>query len=617
MRRIQSRRVIHYGLAIGMTLLALLITLALLPWNDRMVGAFFYLAVLMSARYSGIRPAIVVMILSTLALNYFVLEPSAQFSLYKPNNILQLCIFNFVSISIIIMMARFRSSKTRIEQLNQQLQSDIQAREQAESALRESEAYRHLAVDLTHIGVWEFDVRTGKAVWNENMFHLMGLVPDQYRPSYAVCAERAHPDDRALMEHLFQDSIANRTDFAQEYRVIHPDTSVHWLMIRARPLYDQDGHPTRVLGVLLNIDPFKQAEFARRDSDEKFRQLAENIQDVFWISEINPSRLIYVSPAYETVWGRGVQDLYQNFYEWIDAIHPDDRDRMMQALQNDQQYQSESVVSYEYRILRPDGSIRWIRNRSFPIRSQTGVLIRLAGIAEDITHKHAIEQIKKDFISIVSHELRTPLTAIRGSLGLLATGIYNQKPERQAEMLSIAARQSDRLVRLVNDILDLGRLESGHAQLKIQPCEITSLIQQSVEIMQAQAQQSGLTIQWQPLDGKVAADPDAIIQALTNLLSNAIKFSESDRSIEVTAQHLEGGMVEFSVTDQGRGIPEDKLEMIFEQFQQVDASDSRDKGGTGLGLAICRTIVEQHGGQIWVKSQLGVGSTFLFTLRSL
>jgi signal transduction histidine kinase len=221
--------------------------------------------------------------------------------------------------------------------------------------------------------------------------------------------------------------------------------------------------------------------------------------------------------------------------------------------------------------------------------------------------------MKNEFISIVSHELRTPLTAIRGSLGLLATGALNNHPERMQRMIEIASMDTERLVRLVNDILDLERLESGRVTLVKECCDAAVLIERSVEAMRSLAQNENITLSVSPISVLVWASADHIIQALTNLLSNAIKFSPPSSTIALTAE-LQGDCVLFQVKDQGRGIPPDKLETIFERFQQVDSSDSRDKGGTGLGLAICRSIIAQHGGQIWVESVLGEGSTFYFTL---
>ncbi|MBH8554631.1 GHKL domain-containing protein [Nostocaceae cyanobacterium CENA357] len=221
--------------------------------------------------------------------------------------------------------------------------------------------------------------------------------------------------------------------------------------------------------------------------------------------------------------------------------------------------------------------------------------------------------MKSEFIGIISHELRTPLTAIRAALGLLNTGIYDKKPDKSKRMIEIAAIDSDRLVRLVNDILDLERLESGHAVLEKTTCEAADLIEQAVAGVQAIAKQQHISFHIHSSNAHVWAAADAIIQTLANLLGNALKFSPNNSTITLNVQQQKDRVL-FQITDQGRGIPADKLETIFGRFQQVDASDSRTKGGTGLGLAICRSIIEQHGGQIWAESTVGVGSTFFFTL---
>jgi signal transduction histidine kinase len=199
----------------------------------------------------------------------------------------------------------------------------------------------------------------------------------------------------------------------------------------------------------------------------------------------------------------------------------------------------------------------------------------------------------------------------------VANGVYDHKPQRGQRMLQIAATQTDRLVRLVNDILDLGRLESGRVALVKQPCDAATLMLQSVDAMRVNAEQNDITLSVIPLKIEVWAAPDSIVQTLTNLISNAIKFSQPGSTVWVTAEAIAdepAPYVLFQVKDRGRGIPSDKLESIFGQFQQVDASDSRKKGGTGLGLAICRSIIQQHGGRIWAESVLGAGSTFYFTL---
>ncbi|WP_292730721.1 PAS domain S-box protein [Nostoc sp. JL31] len=365
-----------------------------------------------------------------------------------------------------------------------------------------------------------------------------------------------------------------------------------------------------LVAVHQDITERKRIEDALRDSEEKFRQLAENIQAVFWMTDNQIQQVLYVSHAYQTIWQRSCEDLYHNYSNWLDAIHPEDRQRV--EIELIEQIRT-GQYDHKYRIIRPDGSIRWIRDRAFPIKNELGELVRIAGIAEDITELEQINLIKSEFIGIVSHELRTPLTAIRAALGLLQTGIYDRKPDKFKRMIEIAAIDSDRLVRLVNDILDLERLESDRAVLEKTTCNAADLIQQAVAVVQAIANQQNITFNIHPTNAQVWAAPDAIVQTLTNLLGNAIKFSPADSTITLSVQQ-QTDRVLFQIVDRGRGIPADKLEAIFGRFQQVDASDSRTKGGTGLGLAICRSIIDRHGGQIWAESTLSVGSTFFFTL---
>lgn len=234
-------------------------------------------------------------------------------------------------------------------------------------------------------------------------------------------------------------------------------------------------------------------------------------------------------------------------------------------------------------------------------------------ILRDTSDRRVIERMKDEFISIVSHELRTPLTSIHGSLGMLASGLLNAESDTGKRLLEIAVDSTERLIRLINDVLDVERIESGKVTMNRQPCNVTDLITQAANVMQAMAEKFGVTLSIMPLSIEVWADSDRIIQTMTNLLSNAIKFSPQGSTVWLSAID-QGEQILFQVKDQGRGIPADKLEIIFERFQQVDASDSRNQDGTGLGLAICRNIVQQHGGKIWVESELGKGSTFYFTL---
>ena len=268
---------------------------------------------------------------------------------------------------------------------------------------------------------------------------------------------------------------------------------------------------------------------------------------------------------------------------------------------------------YQNAILSKTGEEKMITWNNTLLRSGVGELIGTVSIGEDITEKLKVERVKNEFISIVSHELRTPLASIRGALGLLASGVLANKPEVAKNMLDIAAIDIERLVRLVNDILDLERLESNNVNLDRQWCETSDLCRQAVETMQAIASESQIKILAEYKSFQIFADVDRLVQTLVNLLSNAVKFSPPQSQVQIRIESLRRAIV-FHVSDRGRGIPENHLESIFERFNQVDASDSRQMGGTGLGLAICQSIVQQHGGKIWVESKLSEGSTFSFTI---
>ena len=259
-------------------------------------------------------------------------------------------------------------------------------------------------------------------------------------------------------------------------------------------------------------------------------------------------------------------------------------------------------------IYRADGTLFPAEYVLTPITDQgrfSGFVISF----RDISQRYALDRLKDEFISTVSHELRTPLTSIRGALGLLSSGMLGEVNAKAANLLRIALTNSDRLVRLINDILDLERIQSGKEPLAFRPVQLAQIVRQAIDGMAPVADAAGVQLIHDTTQVEIAADPDRLLQVLTNLLSNAVKFSPPNSTISIMLRPGATG-VTVSVIDQGRGIPADKLEAIFGRFQQVDASDSRQKGGSGLGLAICRTIVQQHSGRVWAERNPVRGSTF-------
>jgi signal transduction histidine kinase len=235
-----------------------------------------------------------------------------------------------------------------------------------------------------------------------------------------------------------------------------------------------------------------------------------------------------------------------------------------------------------------------------------------AALRAALAERERLDRLKSQFVAVVSHELRTPLTSIYASLEMLLDELAPD-PSGPRRLLDIALSNTGRLARLIDDLLDLQRIEGGRVKLNRRPCDGASLARVAAELMGPAAAEARIRLTVRTESGQLVADPDRIVQTLTNLIGNALKFTQPGGSVQLrTSRH--GGELLFSVRDDGRGIPADRLEDIFEPFEQVDASDSRHHGGTGLGLAICRQLVARHGGRIWAESRPGEGSKFCFTL---
>jgi PAS domain S-box-containing protein len=265
------------------------------------------------------------------------------------------------------------------------------------------------------------------------------------------------------------------------------------------------------------------------------------------------------------------------------------------------------AASQEDVYVRPDGSTFPVEITSSPLVDEEQVVGAVV-VFRDVTQRREVDRIKNEFLSVVSHELRTPLTSIRGSLGLLAGGAAGALTPTAERMTTIALESTERLTRLINDILDIERLQSGTLPMRVGAHSAEELLCGSAAELTEMAREAGVRIEVRPSSAIVLADPDRIVQTLTNLLGNAVKFSAAGSVVHLSAERT-GDEVHFRVQDSGRGIPDEKLESVFERFEQVDSSDARQKGGTGLGLAISRGIVERHGGRIWAESTFGAGTT--------
>ncbi|MEL7051459.1 MAG: PAS domain S-box protein [Cyanobacteria bacterium J06588_5] len=350
-----------------------------------------------------------------------------------------------------------------------------------------------------------------------------------------------------------------------------------------------------------------------QESERRWVSFLENVQ-LMVVGLDASGQVEYVNPCFVNQMSCATDDIVgQN---WFESALPDaQRQHSKQAFEDI--IHSGSHPTYQNSLRACSGDERLISWNTTLLKDTQGNPVGTLSIGEDITERHAVDRMKNEFISVVSHELRTPLTAIHGALDLLATGLVDPQSDRGQHVFGLAVENSDRLVKLVNDILELERLESGKIKLHKTLVSTKELIHRLCELLELVAERAGITLETSEIDLLLTADCDRLIQVLTNLVGNAIKFSEAPSTILVSVDKTIQGdteAIKFTVADQGRGIPKDKVSRVFERFHQVDASDSRSKGGTGLGLAICQSIVQQHDGDIWVESTLGEGSKFMFTI---
>lgn len=484
---------------------------------------------------------------------------------------------------------------------------DITERQQTAAKLQASRTLLAKAEKIAKIGSWEFNLVTQQLSWSEELYEILGFARNQPLPSCIEIFARIHPADRLLLKKALKQGYKQGTPWKLNYRWVLPNGKVKYLESRGEPTVDDQTKVVKVWGTVMDISDRIRAEKSVQRSEQQLRLITDALPILIAYID-NQQRYRYNNRTYETWYGKPRSTLLGlHIQELVGA------DNYRQMLPYIETALAGKPVTYEIQPIDERGNSYWMNATYIPDFDSQGEVKGFFSMVEDITERKEIERLKSEFVSIASHEMRTPLTSIHGVIELLCAGRLGELSDPGQEMANMALKNSDRLVRLVNDILDLEKMTSGREKITKESCNSIELINQAVETLRPIAQEHQVVIETQQQSVKLWVDRDRIVQTLTNLLSNAIKFSEAGGQIWITVEQQQSDVL-FKVQDQGRGIPQDKLETIFERFQQVDASDSRKKGGTGLGLAICRHIVEQHNGKIWVESIYGQGSSFCFTL---
>jgi PAS domain S-box-containing protein len=394
-----------------------------------------------------------------------------------------------------------------------------------------------------------------------------------------------------------------------ESQVYRKDGEIIWISETARSVKDEAGNLMYYEGTVEDITTRKQAEDSLRKSEAKNRALLNLIPDTiirlntqgycldFIPSTVELSDLIIGNP--ETIVGQQIDQFLP--LEAVVGLKSHITDRLEKG----------KVSVFEYQTVSAQGE-----QQDYEVRVVVSDLEEVLVIIRDITDRKKMERLKNEFVSMVSHELRTPLTSVKGSLGLIMGGAVGEVSPQVKSLVDIALKNSERLILIINDILDIEKIESGKMDFKMQHLDLLSLVEQAILANQGYAEQFKIAyvLDRQCADIQVHGDSDRLNQVLLNLLSNAAKFSPPESTVKISIETPRSGWVRVSVQDQGPGIPESFRSRIFQKFAQADSSDTRKKGGTGLGLSISKAIVERHQGHIGFDCPESGGTTFYFEL---
>ena len=491
---------------------------------------------------------------------------------------------------------------------------DITLQREAEQTLRDSEArYRHLIEgSLGAVFTHSLDGRllSLNSYGAENLGYGVGQMVG--RPLTEFMAE---PQATEFSEYL--DALVHTGEAQGTFELLDREGASHILAYRNRLLETASNeHYALCFGV--DITEKVRAEERLMRLTQQSNSILDSVGDGIFGMDLQ-GRCTVCNPAAAQMLGFSPDEiavgiLGQNLHRLVHHSYV-----------NGQTYpeQDDPIVNSakERRTVRVSTEVFWRKDgTSFPVdyvacpilenSTVTGIVVAFT----DTTERSALDRMKDEFVSTVSHELRTPLTSMRASLGLIASGALSSRPDKQEQMLQIAIGNTDRLVKLVNDILELERIGSGKAELHYSQVDAAQLMHRAANLLAATAAKAGIEFRFACQKVSVWADSDRILQTITNLISNALKFTPEGGTVTFVSRQISDAEAQLEVHDTGRGIPADKLEHIFGRFQQVDASDSRTMGGTGLGLAICRSIVTQHNGRLWAESELGQGASFFITL---
>ncbi|MEG4488350.1 PAS domain S-box protein [Microcoleus sp. D2_18a_B4] len=498
-----------------------------------------------------------------------------------------------------------------------EINNDISDRKQAEDAIKQSEErYRSLIAATSQL-VWTADAE-GRSVDQPSWRAYTGQTEAQMADGFGWL-DAIHPDDRERTLQVWMEAVRTKTLVDIEYRIRGADGNYRYFQVRGVPILNEDGSIREWIGTCTDIHDRKQAEDAIKQSEERYRSLIAATSQMVWITDAEgrcpdlPTFRAYTGQTVDEVVGFG----------WLDAIHPDDRERTAQVWM--EAVQTKTLYEIEYRIRGSDGNYRYFQARAVPILNEDGSIREWVGTSSDIHDRketeivqakareaaEAASRAKSEFLANMSHELRTPLNGIMGYAQILQRSKVLNEEERSR--IDVIYQCGSHLLTLINDILDLSKIEAQKVELMPTDFHFPAFLQGVAEMCRIRAEIKGIHFHFPSspeLPIGIHADEKRLRQVLINLLSNAIKFTD-EGSVTFIVSFATEGKIRFEIRDTGTGIAQEQLQAIFQPFEQV-GDRRRQTEGTGLGLAISQRIVELMGSTIQVQSEMNVGSIFWF-----
>ena len=472
-----------------------------------------------------------------------------------------------------------------------------------------------LAIRSAELGLWNWDVKQNQLFWDDHMYELYGIAKEDFSGAYEAWTKGVHPYDRKRSDDEIQQALKGEKDFDTEFRVVWPDGTVHYIEAHGDVYRDASGNPIRMIGVNLDITKRKKGEEELRErvkqldclygissiveKDDSLKAIYNGtvniLRDSWQYPEIARARIIIDNTAFVS------DDFRESAYRQCSDIFVFGEQR--------------GLIEVFYLEAKPDrdeGPFLLEERRLI-----NAVAERLGRITERKKAEEELKQLKQDFASMIVHDLRSPITSIKGFSQMMALGKLGPLSDKQGEAVSIINDAAGKQLALINDYLDLSKIESGQIHIDSEFIDIGLIVDSAIRLVKIQAELKNINLSSRIDESllSLSGDSSKLEQVLINLLTNAVKFTPHNGSIVLSVTtDQDGNNVQVSVSDTGVGITADELVTVFDKYRQARTGKKLEQKGTGLGLAISKLIIEAHGGKIWAESKEGKGSTFYFTI---